>query len=337
MCETQAAQEKYLLEVKDLKMAFPAGGGFLKKNRQYVHAGDGVSFQLRQGETLGIVGESGCGKSTIGNLIIRLLKETGGRIVFDGHDITAMSAREFKPLRREMQMVFQDPFSSLNPRKKVFDIIAEPYHIQTKMSGREIRKNVEYMMELVGLDKSYQTRYPHEFSGGQRQRIGIARALALKPKLVICDEPVSALDVSIQAQILNLLKDLQEELGLTYIFIAHGLPTVQYISDRIAVMYLGKIMELAPEQDLFAHTLHPYTEGLLSAIPVEDPTKRDTEDKPILEGDLPSPLHLPKGCRFCARCKYAQAVCQEREPELKEALPGHYVCCHFPLMADAGR
>lgn len=337
MCETQAAQEKYLLEVKDLKMAFPAGGGFLKKNRQYVHAVDGVSFQLRQGETLGIVGESGCGKSTIGNLIIRLLKETGGRIVFDGHDITAMSAREFKPLRREMQMVFQDPFSSLNPRKKVFDIIAEPYHIQTKMSGREIRKNVEYMMELVGLDKSYQTRYPHEFSGGQRQRIGIARALALKPKLVICDEPVSALDVSIQAQILNLLKDLQEELGLTYIFIAHGLPTVQYISDRIAVMYLGKIMELAPEQDLFAHTLHPYTEELLSAIPVEDPTKRDTEDKPILEGDLPSPLHLPKGCRFCARCKYAQAVCQEREPELKEALPGHYVCCHFPLVADAGR
>lgn len=228
-------------------------------------------------------------------------------------------------------MVFQDPFSSLNPRKKVFDIIAEPYHVQTKMTRREIRQNVERMMELVGLDKSYQNRYPHEFSGGQRQRIGIARALALNPKLVICDEPVSALDVSIQAQILNLLKDLQKELHLTYIFIAHGLPTVQYISDRIAVMYMGKLMELAPEQELFAHTLHPYTEGLLSAIPVADPEARDAQNKPILEGDLPSPLHLPQGCRFCSRCKYARDVCTRQEPELHEVLPGHYAACHFPL------
>lgn len=333
MSEACLQKEPCLLEVQGLKMLFPTGGSILGKNRRYVHAVDGVSFSLRAGETLGIVGESGCGKSTVGNLIVRLLKETEGRILFDGHDITAMNARQFKPLRKEMQMVFQDPFSSLNPRKKVFDIIAEPYHIQTKMSPAEIRKNVEYMMELVGLDKSYQNRYPHEFSGGQRQRIGIARALALRPKLVICDEPVSALDVSIQAQILNLLKDLQEELQLTYIFIAHGLPTVQYISDRIAVMYLGKIMELAPEKDLFAHTLHPYTEGLLSAIPVDDPTKRDEEDKPILEGDLPSPLHLPEGCRFCSRCKYAQQVCAQKEPELAEVTPGHYVCCHFPLVA----
>ena len=325
---------EYLLEVENLKMAFPAGGGLLGKNKQFVHAVDGVSFRLRPGETLGIVGESGCGKSTVGNLIIRLLKETEGRILFDGHDITAMSPKEFRPYRKEMQMVFQDPFSSLNPRKKVFDIIAEPYRVQTKMGRREIRQNVERMMELVGLDKSYQNRYPHEFSGGQRQRIGIARALALNPKLVICDEPVSALDVSIQAQILNLLKDLQKELHLTYIFIAHGLPTVQYISDRIAVMYMGKLMELAAEQDLFAHTLHPYTEGLLSAIPVADPQMRDAQDKPILEGDLPSPLHLPKGCRFCSRCKYAQDVCTQREPELREVLPGHYAACHFPL---AGR
>ena len=314
MSEACLQKEPCLLEVQGLKMLFPTGGSILGKNRRYVHAVDGVSFSLRAGETLGIVGESGCGKSTVGNLIVRLLKETEGRILFDGHDITAMNARQFKPLRKEMQMVFQDPFSSLNPRKKVFDIIAEPYHIQTKMSPAEIRKNVEYMMELVGLDKSYQNRYPHEFSGGQRQRIGIARALALRPKLVICDEPVSALDVSIQAQILNLLKDLQEELQLTYIFIAHGLPTVQYISDRIAVMY-------------------PYTEGLLDAIPVGDPTKRDEEDKPILEGDLPSPLNLPKGCRFCSRCKYAQQVCAQKEPELAEVTPGHYVCCHFPLVA----
>ena len=215
MSEACLQKEPCLLEVQGLKMLFPTGGSILGKNRRYVHAVDGVSFSLRAGETLGIVGESGCGKSTVGNLIVRLLKETEGRILFDGHDITAMNARQFKPLRKEMQMVFQDPFSSLNPRKKVFDIIAEPYHIQTKMSPAEIRKNVEYMMELVGLDKSYQNRYPHEFSGGQRQRIGIARALALRPKLVICDEPVSALDVSIQAQILNLLKDLQEELQLT--------------------------------------------------------------------------------------------------------------------------
>ncbi len=322
---------EYLLEVENLKMAFPAGGGLLGKNKLFVHAVDGVSFCLRPGETLGIVGESGCGKSTVGNLIIRLLKETAGRIIFDGHDITAMSAKEFRPYRKEMQMVFQDPFSSLNPRKKVFDIIAEPYHVQTKMTRREIRQNVERMMELVGLDKSYQNRYPHEFSGGQRQRIGIARALALNPKLVICDEPVSALDVSIQAQILNLLKDLQKELHLTYIFIAHGLPTVQYISDRIAVMYMGKLMELAPEQELFAHTLHPYTEGLLSAIPVADPEARDAQNKPILEGDLPSPLHLPQGCRFCSRCKYARDVCTRQEPELHEVLPGHYAACHFPL------
>ena len=329
MCETQAAQEKYLLEVKDLKMAFPAGGGFLKKNRQYVHAVDGVSFQLRQGETLGIVGESGCGKSTIGNLIIRLLKETGGRIVFDGHDITAMSAREFKPLRREMQMVFQDPFSSLNPRKKVFDIIAEPYHIQTKMSGREIRKNVEYMMELVGLDKSYQTRYPHEFSGGQRQRIGIARALAIEPEFIVCDEPISALDVSIQSQVINLLHDLQEKLGLTYLFIAHDLNIVKYISDRIAVMYLGNVVELASSEELYKNTLHPYSQALLSAVPIPDPSAEAQKHRIIISGDVPSPINTPKGCNFAGRCPKACDQCKESKPPLQEITPGHYVACHL--------
>ena len=328
MCETQAAQEKYLLEVKDLKMAFPAGGGFLKKNRQYVHAVDGVSFQLRQGETLGIVGESGCGKSTIGNLIIRLLKETGGRIVFDGHDITAMSAREFKPLRREMQMVFQDPFSSLNPRKKVFDIIAEPYHIQTKMSGREIRKNVEYMMELVGLDKSYQTRYPHEFSGGQRQRIGIARALAIEPEFIVCDEPISALDVSIQSQVVNMLEDLQREFGLTYLFIAHDLSMVRHISNRIGVMYLGSLVELAESYELNKNPLHPYTKTLLSAVPVPDPEVSRQRQRIVLEGDIPSPMHPPKGCRFHTRCPYATQLCAEQEPPLTEVGSNHAVACH---------
>ena len=320
-----------LLAVEDLKISFPVGGDMLGRHRQYVHAVDGVSFTLDAGETLGIVGESGCGKSTLGNLIIRLLKETHGRIVFEGREITALTPKEFKPYRRDMQMVFQDPFSSLNPRKRARDIIAEPYRVQTKLSRREIRANVEHMMELVGLDSSYLNRYPHEFSGGQRQRIGIARALALNPKLIICDEPVSALDVSIQAQILNLLKDLQQDLGLTYIFIAHGLPTVQYTSDRIAVMYMGKIVELTSNTDLFAHTLHPYTEGLLSAIPVSDPSLRESHTGPILEGDLPSPLHLPAGCRFCSRCKYAQPICSRQEPQMREVLPGHFVSCHFPL------
>lgn len=331
MNEHKQQASKELLVVKNLQMSFPVGGDVLGRNKQYVHAVDGVSFSINEGETLGIVGESGCGKSTVGNLIVRLLKETDGQIFFEGQEITAMSQRALKPFRKEMQMVFQDPFSSLNPRKKAFDIIAEPYRVQTKMTRQEIRHNVERMMGLVGLDKSYMNRYPHEFSGGQRQRICIARALALNPKLVICDEPVSALDVSIQAQILNLLKDLQDELGLTYVFIAHGLPTVQHISDRIAVMYLGKIMELATNQDLFAHTLHPYTQGLLSAIPIADPSLRSDKEEVILEGDMPSPLHLPAGCRFCSRCKYAQPLCSQQEPEMREILPGHYACCHFPL------
>ena len=323
-----------ILSVKDLKIHYPIKmkvKGKVWSQRNCVKAVDGISFDVYKGETLGIVGESGCGKSTIGNTIIRLLKETGGQIRFKGTDITKLSKKELNPYRRQMQMIFQDPFSSLNPRKKVFDIIAEPFRVQTNLSGEEMRDRIYRMMELVGLDREYADRYPHEFSGGQRQRIGIARALALNPELVICDEPVSALDVSIQAQILNLLKDLQEELNLTYIFIAHGMPAVQYISDRIAVMYLGKIMEIAPVDELFAHTMHPYTEGLLSAIPIPDPVLRDERQESILEGDLPSPLDLPKGCRFCSRCRYVKDLCREREPEFAEKEPGHFVCCHFPL------
>lgn len=329
MSEARVGQDKYLLEVENLKMAFPAGGGFLKKNKQYVHAVDGVSFQLCQGETLGIVGESGCGKSTIGNLIIRLLKETGGRIVFDGHDITAMSAREFKPLRREMQMVFQDPFSSLNPRKKVFDIIAEPYHIQTKMSAKEIRKNVEYMMELVGLDKSYQTRYPHEFSGGQRQRIGIARALSLNPAFIVADEPVSALDVSIQAQIINLLAQLQRELELTVLFISHDLRVVRHITHRVMVMYLGSNVEVGPTEAIFQHPAHPYTQVLTKAAPKLDPLNRQRDY--AIEGEPPSPIHTPTGCKFHPRCPYCTDKCRSEVPELKEIAPGHLCACHYPL------
>lgn len=328
---TMNNSSEYLLEIENLTMEFPVGTNLIGKHKQAVRAVDGVSFKIRHGETLGIVGESGCGKTTIGNLIVRLVKAKGGSIFFDGEDITNTSLKEFNVIRRQLQMVFQDPYSSLNPRKKVFDTIAEPYRAHTKMKSGEIKENVERMMELVGIDKSYQNRYPHEFSGGQRQRIGIARALALNPKLVICDEPVSALDVSIQAQILNLLKELQDKLNLTYIFIAHGLPTVQFISDRIAVMYLGKIMEIASVKDLFKYTMHPYTEGLLSSIPIPDPTLRNTQREVILEGDLPSPLNLPKGCRFRTRCKYAQELCSLQDPQLIETIPGHSVACHFPL------
>lgn len=307
MSEMQTAGEKYLLEVEDLRMAFPVEGNFLRRTKQFVHAVDGVSFRLRPGETLGIVGESGCGKSTVGNLIVRLLKETGGRILFEGRDITAMSAREFKPLRKEMQMVFQDPFSSLDPRKKVFDIIAEPYRIQTKMSAKELRKNVEYMMELVGLDKSYQTRYPHEFSGGQRQRIGIARALIVEPEFIVADEPISALDMSIRAQVLNLLRHLQKERSITYLFIAHDLSVMRYISDRIAVIHKGRIVELAGAEELTAHAIHPYTRSLLSAIPMPDP--RRERQKKLLVYDP-------------AMHDYSREA-----PQWRELRPEHFVLC----------
>ena len=283
-------------------------------------------------------GESGCGKSTLGNTIIRLLDATSGQVLFDGKDFTSLRGEELRKARANIQMIFQDPFSSLNPRMKVFDIIAEPFRTHhVCASGQQLREEVFQLMDEVGLPRSSAFRYPHEFSGGQRQRMGIARALALKPKLIICDEPVSALDVSIQAQILNLLSDLQKKFNLTYIFIAHGMPTVKHISTNVAVMYLGKIMEFAPKKELFSHPMHPYTEGLLQAVPIPDPTLRDEENGPILSGDVPSPVNPPAGCRFCTRCPYAKERCHTEAPELvSRDGSNHLVACHYPLENGQG-
>lgn len=332
-----AGQSEYILEVKGLKKYFELNeGGLFKKKKQYLRAVDGVDLKLKHGETLGIVGESGCGKSTTGNVILRLLEPTEGEIIFDGVDITKLSEKEMRKKRKDIQMIFQDPFSSLNPRMRVFDLIAEPLITHKIASGEELKKQVYELMEVVGLDHTYARRYPHEFSGGQRQRIGIARALALKPKLIICDEPVSALDVSIQSQILNLLAKLQKEFNLTYFFIAHGLPAVKHISDRIAVMYLGKVVELASKEQLFSRPLHPYTEGLLSAVPILDPTLRDKKQQIIIEGDMPSPANPPSGCRFHTRCPYATEKCKVEVPELIEHEAGHMVACHYPLENGTG-
>ncbi|MGY3714609.1 ABC transporter ATP-binding protein [Sutcliffiella cohnii] len=328
---TKQKQEEYLLKVRGLKKYFDISEGLLKRKKQYLRAVDGVDFFVKEGETLGIVGESGCGKSTTGNLIMQLLEKTDGEIVFDGVDLSTLPKEELRKKRAEIQMIFQDPYSSLNPRMRVFDIIAEPLLTHRVAKGKELEGRVYELMDVVGLDRTYAKRYPHEFSGGQRQRIGIARAIALKPKLVICDEPVSALDVSIQSQILNLMAKLQKEFNLTFIFIAHGLPAVKHISDRIAVMYLGKIVEITTKDNLFEQPLHPYTEGLLSAVPIPDPNLRDKKNRIIIEGDLPSPANPPSGCRFHPRCPYAQHTCKTDVPELKEVKPEHYVACHFPL------
>lgn len=329
--------EGNLLEVRHLKKYFDVGGGLMKKQHAYLRAVDDVSFSLRAGETLGVVGESGCGKSTLGNVIIRLLAPTSGEVFFDGVDFTNLNKRDLREKRANMQMIFQDPFSSLNPRMRVFDIIAEPFRTHHVATGQELEHRVYTLMEEVGLPRSSANRYPHEFSGGQRQRMGIARALALKPKLIICDEPVSALDVSIQAQILNLLVDLQKRYHLTYIFIAHGMPTVKHISTNVAVMYLGKIVEFAPKKELFSKPLHPYTEGLLQAVPIPDPTLRSQEATQILTGDVPSAVNPPAGCRFCTRCPYAQERCRTEEPLLSPVDGGeHLVACHFPLENGRG-
>ncbi len=332
----QSKKEHNLLEVKGLKKYFDISEGLFKKEKHYLRAVDGIDFYVKQGETLGIVGESGCGKSTTGNLIMQLLDKTEGEIIFEGVDLSTLSKEELRKKRAEIQMIFQDPFSSLNPRMRVFDIIAEPLKTHHVVRGKDLENQVYELMDVVGLDRSYARRYPHEFSGGQRQRIGIARALALKPKLIICDEPVSALDVSIQSQILNLMAKLQKEFKLTYIFIAHGLPAVKHISDRVAVMYLGKIVEITTKEKLFDQPLHPYTEGLLSAVPIPDPTLRDQKNRIIIEGDMPSPANPPSGCRFHTRCPYAQERCRSEEPNLIEEKPDHFVACHFPLEEGHG-
>lgn len=332
--EDREQTDEILLEVKGLKKYFDVSTGLLNKKEAYVYAVDDINFFVKKGETLGIVGESGCGKSTTGNMVGMLLEPTEGEIVYKEQDLRTLSKKNLRGIRSEIQMIFQDPFSSLNPRMKVYDLIAEPLRTHMKLSRKELYERVAELMDLVGLNRSYMKRYPHEFSGGQRQRIGIARAIALNPELVICDEPVSALDVSIQSQILNLLVKLQKELNLTFIFIAHGLPAVQYISDRIAVMYLGKIVELATKEDLFKQPLHPYTKGLLSAVPIPDPEYRD-EEKYIIEGDIPSPENPPSGCNFHTRCPFAQDICKTQEPEFREVSDERFVACHFALeLAD---
>ncbi|MCM3590047.1 dipeptide ABC transporter ATP-binding protein [Brevibacillus borstelensis] len=318
-----------LLVVKGLKKHFPFKKGMFSKETGYVRAVDGVDFTVYRGETLGIVGESGCGKSTTGQMILQLLEPTEGEIWFEGKNLSTLGKAEVRTLRQHLQMIFQDPYSSLNPRMRVEEIVAEPLRVHGTHKGSELKEKVVELLRLVGLDAHHMSRHPHEFSGGQRQRIGIARALALNPSLIVCDEPVSALDVSIQSQVLNLLKKLQKELKLTYIFIAHGLPAVKHISDRIAVMYLGKIVELAERDELFANPRHPYTEALLSAVPIPDPTQR--KERIVLQGDLPNPANPPSGCHFHTRCPYVQDVCRQTAPTLTEGTAGHFVSCHFPL------
>jgi peptide/nickel transport system ATP-binding protein/oligopeptide transport system ATP-binding protein len=320
-----------LVEVRGLVKHFPITRGVIfQRQIGAVHAVDGVSFDVMRGETFGIVGETGCGKTTTARLVMRLLEPTSGTINFDGRDISHVSRRDLKPLRREMQLIFQDPYSSLNPRKTVGAIIGEPFAIHRLEKGRR-RQAVQDLMEQVGLNPEHYNRYPHEFSGGQRQRIGVARALALKPKLVIADEPVSALDVSIQAQILNLLRDLQQELGLTLILIAHDLSVVRHMCDRIAVMYLGKIVELAGNEQLYEHPRHPYTGALLSAVPVPDPHLANARRREVPPGDVPSPTNPPAACRFHPRCPKAQPICSQVEPPLEPKGGGTIAACHFPL------
>jgi oligopeptide/dipeptide ABC transporter ATP-binding protein len=322
--------DEALVEVRHLRKYFPIKKGVLQREVARVHAVDDVTFAVRRGETLGLVGESGCGKSTLGRCITRLLEPTDGQVLFEGRDISRLGLRQLRPLRSEMQMVFQDPYASLNPRKRVGSIIGGPLKIHGIGTKAERKRRVQELLETVGLSPEHYNRFPHEFSGGQRQRIGVARALALRPKLIVADEPVSALDVSIQSQILNLLKDLQAEFDLTYIFIAHDLGVVRHVSDRIAVMYLGKLVELSPAEELYSRPIMPYTEALLSAVPIPDPDLAERRERIVLTGDVPSPINPPSGCRFHPRCRYMTNVCVEVEPPLT-AYDGHLAACHHPL------
>ena len=319
-----------LLQVEHLKQYFPAGG--MGKNRKFVKAVDDVSFFVNKGETLGLVGESGCGKTTTGRSILRLYEPTGGKITFDGNVILDVENKvkvDMLPYRQKMQMVFQDPYASLDPRMTVGDIVGEAIDIHKLAANKKERHDmIISMLEKVGLNSEHANRYPHEFSGGQRQRVGIARALAVNPQFIVCDEPISALDVSIQAQVVNMFEELQEQMGLTYLFIAHDLSVVKHISDRIGVMYLGKMVELADSYELVARSLHPYTKSLISAIPIADPIKARASKRIVLQGDVPSPLNPPTGCRFRTRCPYADECCAQKEPEWREVEEGHYVACH---------
>ncbi|WP_344004070.1 dipeptide ABC transporter ATP-binding protein [Streptomyces thermocarboxydovorans] len=325
------ADGEILLKVTGLQKHFPIRKGLLQRQTGAVRAVDGIDFEVRKGETLGVVGESGCGKSTMGRLITRLLEPTAGTVEFEGRDITHLSTGALRPMRRDVQMIFQDPYSSLNPRHTIGTIVSAPFRLQGVTPEGGVKKEVQRLLSVVGLNPEHYNRYPHEFSGGQRQRIGIARALALNPKLVVADEPVSALDVSIQAQVVNLLDDLQEELGLTYVIIAHDLSVVRHVSDRIAVMYLGKIVELADRNSLYKAPMHPYTKALLSAVPIPDPKRRKAKSERILlKGDVPSPISPPSGCRFHTRCWKATQICRTTEPPLLELRPGQRVACHHP-------
>jgi oligopeptide transport system ATP-binding protein len=327
-----ANQNGALLDVRDLVKHFPIKSGVLiDREVGRVRAVDGVSFSVREGETLGLVGESGCGKSTLCRTVMRLIEPTSGSVTFRGEDITALGRRSMRPVRREMQMIFQDPYASLNPRKRVAQIVGDPLRLHSVASGHELEQAVKELLERVGLSPEHYGRFPHEFSGGQRQRIGIARALALRPKLIIADEPVSALDVSSQAQIINLLDDLQREFNLTYIFVAHDLGVIRHVSDRIAVMYLGKIVEIGPAEEVYSNPIHPYTLSLLASLPIPDPKENRAREPMVLEGDVPSPANPPAACRFHTRCPYATEICSEVEPQLVHHGQGHWAACHHPL------